>query len=450
MSGIVRVYEIAEEAGVSSAEVINKAKDLNIDLQSPQSAVSYEDAEEITNYIMIGKSNRLKKSNVSGNILKAKDLIKLLNIDFPELKKSSKELGINLTAKDRNISYENASKIIYSHIKKSIKYNSNLDKKTLSDKKIEYNFNYKNILFKGVPGTGKSRTINNIIKNKLNLSDEKNVLRINIHSATSNSDLMQGIGINTNKGNIEYKEKQGLILNLIEEAIFTPFQPFVLILEEIQENSLNELIGDLIYLIENSKRTKIKELENKEYSTIELIDILMERDTNINTIKLPNLVDTTSHDKTMIFPDNLFIFCTSNYRDDKKVIEDNLLRRFDVIEIYPKYKNELGESFKREEVSNFLEELNNSIINFFEESGEIHPDRFMIGHSIWMNIDEKKGFARSLLKVITEFKDIKDIHFDDFKEITKDLEFPFEIEKNHNNYIDWIKNLQSISYDFID
>jgi translation initiation factor IF-2 len=71
MSDKVRVYEIAEEAGASSADVIAKAKDLNIDLKSPQSAVSYEDAEEITKYIMTGKSSRLPEKVVS----KAKKVI---------------------------------------------------------------------------------------------------------------------------------------------------------------------------------------------------------------------------------------------------------------------------------------------------------------------------------------------------------------------------------------
>ncbi|WP_108061716.1 translation initiation factor IF-2 [Poseidonibacter lekithochrous] len=59
MSDKVRVYEIAEEAGASSSEVIAKAKDLNIELKSPQSAVSFEDAEEIANYIMTGKSSKI-------------------------------------------------------------------------------------------------------------------------------------------------------------------------------------------------------------------------------------------------------------------------------------------------------------------------------------------------------------------------------------------------------
>ncbi len=61
MSDNVRVYEIAEEAGASSTEVITKAKDLGIELKSPQSAVSFEDAEEIANYIMTGKSAKLAK-----------------------------------------------------------------------------------------------------------------------------------------------------------------------------------------------------------------------------------------------------------------------------------------------------------------------------------------------------------------------------------------------------
>jgi translation initiation factor IF-2 len=64
MSDNVRVYEIAEEAGANSNEVIAKAKDLGIDLKSPQSAVSFEDAEEIANYIMTGKSSRLVKKPV--------------------------------------------------------------------------------------------------------------------------------------------------------------------------------------------------------------------------------------------------------------------------------------------------------------------------------------------------------------------------------------------------
>ena len=73
---------------------------------------------------------------------------------------------------------------------------------------------YKNILLKGVPGTGKSHLLDKLVeKIKVDLS---NVKRINIHSASSNADLMQGIGIgNTKDGDIKYSEKQGLIFEHI-------------------------------------------------------------------------------------------------------------------------------------------------------------------------------------------------------------------------------------------
>jgi len=130
------------------------------------------------------------------------------------------------------------------------------DKNKIDNEELgKLNFHHKNLLLKGVPGTGKSHTLENIIENDLDMNSIRdNVLRINIHSASSNSDLMQGISISTDdKSNILYQEKRGAILKHIFKAMYKPNQPFVLVLEEIQENSLNELIGDLIYLIEKKK-----------------------------------------------------------------------------------------------------------------------------------------------------------------------------------------------------
>lgn len=325
-------------------------------------------------------------------------------------------------------------------------------KKIFSEEEIVYDFKYKNILLKGVPGTGKSRMIDKIINHHLKLEkhQENNVLRINIHSASSNADLMQGIGISSNeKGEIEYKERQGLIFDLIEKATFNPNQPFALVLEEIQENSLNELIGDLIYLIEDSKRAKNLKPDNKEYTYKELLEKVLKDSPSLDKVKMPNLISQDSESKVMIMPNNLFVFCTSNYRDDRKVIEDNLLRRFEVIEIYPKYKEDIGDDFKSEDVSTFLKALNESIISVCKGNGEIHPDRFMIGHSTWLDVEGKERFSRAFLKVITEFKDVKDTHFDDFQKIVKDLEFPFEVEKAYTSYEEWIKVLQNECYDFL-
>jgi len=71
MEDKVRVFEIAEEAGSTSAEVIKKAADLAIVLKSPQSSVSFEEAEEIAGYIMTGTSKLLTPKKVKPTIKKA-------------------------------------------------------------------------------------------------------------------------------------------------------------------------------------------------------------------------------------------------------------------------------------------------------------------------------------------------------------------------------------------
>ncbi len=65
MEDKVRVFEIAEEAGATSATVIDKAAELSIILKSPQSSVSFEQAEAITEFIMTGKSELLPKKKVT-------------------------------------------------------------------------------------------------------------------------------------------------------------------------------------------------------------------------------------------------------------------------------------------------------------------------------------------------------------------------------------------------
>jgi hypothetical protein len=304
------------------------------------------------------------------------------------------------------------------------------------------NFKIKNLLLKGVPGTGKSRAIENIIHNKLELKDHKeNILRINIHSASSNADLMQGIGISSKDGQIEYKEKQGLILNLIQRATFNPNQPFVLILEEIQENSLNELIGDLIYLIEEDKRAKNIVADDEEYGYQELVEKIVANNPETAYVEIPYLVNDSTEYRKMIMPNNLYIFCTSNYRDDKKVIEDNLLRRFEVLEIYPKA------DVVHEYCKAFFSQLNEKILDVM--SDEIHPDRFLIGHSNWLKVDSKEKFYRAFLKVVVEFKDIKEVEFSDFEEIVEKL--PFVDELDLNSYKVLIEDLQNnAGYDFLD
>ncbi|MCT7591530.1 translation initiation factor IF-2 N-terminal domain-containing protein [Arcobacter lacus] len=106
MPDIVRVYEIGEETGSSSQDVIAKAKDLGIKLKSPQSAVSYEDAENITNYMMTGlrpKTINKANANIVNIDKKDNDLIKnikSIGLIIKDLKQI-KELEFNINLEKR-------------------------------------------------------------------------------------------------------------------------------------------------------------------------------------------------------------------------------------------------------------------------------------------------------------------------------------------------------------
>lgn len=288
-----------------------------------------------------------------------------------------------------------------------------------------------NLLLKGVPGTGKSRLIDEIIRKHLKINNRfisKQVLRLNIHSSTANTDLMYGIGVETmGEGAIRYKEKIGIVLNHIVNAIRNPRIPYVLIFEEIQENSLNELIGDLIYLIDKDKRTDVSIIKEEDIELLGNKDIFVQieeiikiisnnmKDKNVNYVDIPFLIESKTTFRKMILPKNLYFFVTTNYRSDKKILEDNLFRRFEVIDIFPKYEY----IYKNHYVGDFLKEFNDQIKKEFKD--DFHPDRLLAGHSNWMHVNNKVEFYRALLKLINEYKEIKEIDFMRLKRVFENL-----------------------------
>ncbi|MBH0039869.1 hypothetical protein [Pseudoalteromonas sp. SWN166] len=308
-----------------------------------------------------------------------------------------------------------------------------------------------NLLLKGVPGTGKSWSIDRILNEYFSMelpvtNTEGQILsrvkRINLHSGSSNSSLMQGVSVSAKENGVVYDEKIGLILDFVLTAIKYPSIPFALVLEEIQENNLNELIGDLIYLIEPSKRAKSYEV-NPDCNIFEEVLRVTNQNSKIHYVTIPNLINGDLVEKRLFLPSNLYFFCTSNYRDDKKIIEDNLLRRFDVFEIYPNY-----EVIKDADVSEFLKQFNELIANKIHD---IHSDRFIIGHANWMYVEDKESFSQAFLKLLIEFKDIREIDFEILQEVFGQVKIPFDLDIiEYQDYLSLTKYIQNnCGYSFL-
>jgi len=162
MSDKVRVYEIAEEVGSTSAEVISEAKKLKIKLKSPQSAVSFEDAEEITNFIISGKSERVKEKNIINKIKELPKLERKITLNKGSIK--NKFLSLEDIKKSFNrtlpsIKKEKFELIKFPNIKITI---SNL--KSINNFSWEINDKQNLYVIIGENGTGKSSILLSIAK----------------------------------------------------------------------------------------------------------------------------------------------------------------------------------------------------------------------------------------------------------------------------------------------
>ncbi|BAS67137.1 AAA family ATPase [Bathymodiolus septemdierum thioautotrophic gill symbiont] len=158
-------------------------------------------------------------------------------------------------------------------------------------------------------------------------------------------------------------------------------KPYILIIDEINRGNISRIFGELITLIEPSKRTE----EEEEIS-----------------VKLPYSKDDFS------VPKNLYIIGTMNTADRSLALMDTALRRrFDFIEMMPDVgliTNDCGGVNLQE----MLETINQRI--------EVLYDReHTIGHSFLMGIDNleqlRNAFKNKILPLLEEY------FYDDFEKI---------------------------------
>lgn len=213
-----------------------------------------------------------------------------------------------------------------------------------------------NLILYGPPGTGKTYYTNKLT----NFFDHTET--VTFHQSYSYEQFIEGITaeLNGNNGQLNYFVKDGLFLKLCKLAKENPHKNYALIIDEINRGNISKIFGELITLIEKSKRDGQSE--------------------NIS-VKLPYSNDPFS------VPNNLSIIATMNTSDKSVALIDIALRRrFAFYEIMPDFSLIPNKNKYILTSISAVKEINKKIIDFINKE-------HIIGHSYFFNLSDSSDAA---------------------------------------------------------
>jgi 5-methylcytosine-specific restriction endonuclease McrBC GTP-binding regulatory subunit McrB len=204
---------------------------------------------------------------------------------------------------------------------------------------------------------------------------------VTFHQSYSYEEFIEGIKAETTEGgNVAYHIRDGIFKKMCQVAAANPNENFVLIIDEINRGNISRIFGELITLIEDSKR-----IGNKEALQI-------------------RLAYSGSTDDAPLFgvPNNLYLIGTMNTADRSIALIDTALRRrFTFIE-YPPKPELLPTKLEDAEIDlcQLLTTINQRIEFLLDKDHQI-------GHANWLEIKDKAGlckvFKDSLLPLLEEY-----------------------------------------------
>ena len=245
-----------------------------------------------------------------------------------------------------------------------------------------------NQILYGPPGTGKTyHTVNKALeiidpgfykenredRESLNnrfraLIKNETVRFITFHQSFSYEDFVEGLKATTKDGKPIYNIEDGVFKRMCELA--NSNSRVVLIIDEINRGNISSIFGELITLIEESKRAGAEEALS---------------------VTLPYSKEPFR------VPKNLYLIGTMNTADRSLALMDTALRRrFDFIEMMPKTEKLKKLNVKGIEISEMLSKMNKRI--------EVLYDReHSIGHAFFMPLQKEE------LDKEKQWEDLKDI-----------------------------------------
>ncbi|GAA9124976.1 hypothetical protein HpHA168_02740 [Helicobacter pylori] len=338
------------------------------------------------------------KENRSGYELKIDDILLFTYI-------SSKEYTLEIISTDTRYNVLNG---LINNSKHLLVFSEN-ETSSLSDNKIDESVRIdggKNIILYGVPGSGKSYTLQRDYCN-----DNSVVEKIVFHPDYSYSDFVGQIMPSVDdSGIVSYKFNPGPFTNILKKAYHNPQIKHVLVIDEINRGNAPAIFGEIFQLLDRLKHDKDGfKKGSSEYA--------------INNMDIANIVHSDKNASIRI-PSNLWIIATMNTSDQNVFTLDTAFqRRFSMQLIENSFEN-VDDDFKNMKIldtditwQKFCTTINEKIAQNNEGLSSMEDKRFGV---YFVNIDDlksKENFAHKVIKYLWDdvFKFDRNIIFDTTK-----------------------------------
>lgn len=205
------------------------------------------------------------------------------------------------------------------------------------------------------------------------LVDEKRIVFTTFHQSFAYEDFIEGIRARTDEsnGSLHYDVVDGIFKKLCIDAASSPNQPYLLIIDEINRGNISRIFGELITLLEPSKR---------------------KGEADARSVVLPYSKDKES----FCVPNNVYVIGTMNTADKSLAPLDLALRRrFSFVETPP--KPELLSNVNVHEVNMA------NLLNVINERIEAILDRdHLIGHAYFLDLIKSENKEYDLAQIFEQ------------------------------------------------
>jgi len=255
-----------------------------------------------------------------------------------------------------------------------------------------------NQIFFGPAGTGKTyNTINKALeiidgevpsyrsKAKAKFEEYKKAGQIEFvtfHQSYGYEEFVEGIKAKSDNGTLSYSVESGVFKKLSDKALDNSDTNYILIIDEINRGNISKIFGELITLIEPSKRIGADE-EIK--------------------VKLPYSNDDFG------VPFNLYIIGTMNTADRSIALMDTALRRrFEFVEMLPDLETLNSLVVENINIKSMLETINKRVEYLYDRD-------HTIGHAYFIDIKTKDDLDSVMINKVIPL--LQEYFYDDWEKI---------------------------------